>query len=55
LDGLVESGMVIDDDSEHITRLILECDVDKEHPRTELYINILPEESKEETPNGRQD
>ena len=55
LDGLVESGMVIDDDSRHITKLILECAVDKDHPRTELYINILPDESKEETTYGGED
>lgn len=41
LDGLVESGMIIDDDSEHITKLTLECAVDKGYPRTELYITIL--------------
>ena len=43
LDGLVESGMIVDDDCTHITKLTLECGVDKEHPRTELYINILSE------------
>jgi hypothetical protein len=52
LDGLVESGMVVDDDSCHITKLILECAVDKEHPRTELYINILPDELKEGSIDG---
>lgn len=41
LDGLVESGMIIDDDAEHITKLPLECSVDKGCPRTELYITIL--------------
>lgn len=41
LDGLVESGMIIDDDSKHITKLTLECFVDKENPRTELYFTIL--------------
>ena len=41
LDGLVESGMIIDDDSTHITKLTLECGYDKEYPRTELYIKIL--------------
>lgn len=40
-DGLVESGMVVDDDSNHITKLTLECGVDKEHPRTELLIKIM--------------
>lgn len=41
LDGLVESGMVLDDDSEHITKLTLECHTDTKHPRTELHIKIL--------------
>lgn len=38
LDGLVESGMVVDDDCKHITKLILQCDVDTEHPRTEIVV-----------------
>lgn len=41
LDGLTESGMIIDDDSRHITRLTLECYVDKENPRTELTIKLF--------------
>lgn len=41
LDGLTESGMIIDDDSSHITRLTLECYVDKENPRTEITIKLL--------------
>ena len=41
LDGLVEGGMVVDDDSEHITKLTLECATDIKHPRTELHIKIL--------------
>lgn len=41
IDGLVESGMIIDDDSNHITKLTLECGVDKVHPRTELLIKIM--------------
>lgn len=40
LDGLVESGMVVDDDSKHITKLVLECGYDNENPRTELYFKI---------------
>lgn len=40
LDGLVESGMIVDDDSLHITKLKLMCKVDVEHPRTELRIMI---------------
>ena len=41
LDGLVECGMIIDDDSKHIKKLTLECDSDVEHPRTEIIVNIL--------------
>lgn len=40
LDGLVESGMVVDDDSKHITKLVLQCGYDNKHPRTELLFNI---------------
>ena len=40
LDGLVESGMVVDDDCEHITKLTLQCGVDKERPRTELLLTL---------------
>lgn len=43
LDGLVESGMIIDDSYNHITKLVLEAGYDKEHPRTELTIKILDE------------
>lgn len=45
LDGLVESGMVVDDDSRHITKLTLQCGIDKEHPRTELLFIIQEENS----------
>lgn len=38
LDGLVEGGMIVDDDSEHIRKLTLMCLVDVEYPRTELRI-----------------
>jgi len=41
LDGLVVSGMLVDDDSLHVRKLILTCGVDKEHPRTELHIELL--------------
>lgn len=40
LDGLSESGFIVDDDSKHITSLTMECYVDKENPRTEIYIKI---------------
>lgn len=41
LDGLVESGMVVDDDSNHITKLTLMCRTDRDNPRTELIIDII--------------
>ena len=43
LDGFVDSGMIVDDDFRHVNRLILSCDVDKEHPRTELSLRISDE------------
>ena len=41
LDGLVESGMIVDDDSQHMTKLTLECKTDLQNPRTEIHIKIL--------------
>nr|DAV97552.1 MAG TPA: Endodeoxyribonuclease RusA [Caudoviricetes sp.] len=41
LDGFADSGLIIDDDCKHLTKLTLECFVDKENPRTEITINIL--------------
>ena len=41
IDGLVDGGMIVDDDSKHLRKLVLECGVDAEHPRTELYITII--------------
>ena len=40
LDGLVESGFIIDDDSKHVHSITLICGVDREHPRTEICVNI---------------
>ena len=40
IDGLVESGFIIDDDSKCITSLTLECYVDKDDPRTEIIVKI---------------
>lgn len=45
LDGLVDSGMILDDDSKHLSKLILECKKDAERPRTELHIRILNTEN----------
>lgn len=41
LDGLVESGMIEDDSSKHITKLTMTCDYDKFHPRTELVLRMI--------------
>ena len=41
LDGLVESGMIVDDDCLHIQKLILGCGTDKDNPRTELTIKKI--------------
>jgi len=40
LDGLVESGFIVDDDSVHLTRLTLECFVDIKNPRTEITVCV---------------
>lgn len=46
LDGLSESGFIIDDDSKHVTSLTMECYVDKENPRTDIEITINKLEDK---------
>lgn len=43
IDGLVGSGMILDDDSEHLTKLTLECKTDIKNPRTEILIKLLPD------------
>ncbi len=40
LDGFAESGFIVDDDSKHVNSLLLECYVDKDNPRTEIFIKI---------------
>lgn len=47
LDGFVDSGMIVDDDSEHITKLTLACRVDVANPRTELKITYDSREALE--------
>lgn len=46
LDGLSESGLIIDDDGKHLRSLTLKTDYDKERPRTEINIKILDEKEK---------
>ena len=57
IDGLVDSGMIVDDDSKHLTRLTLECGVDVANPRTEIVIrvnDIDDTEIKGDNGNGKQ-
>jgi len=46
-DGLVLSGFVVDDDSEHIQSLTLTCDVDENRPRTEIQVIIEKKENEQ--------
>ncbi len=41
LDGLVESGMLGDDDNSHIEKLTLKCRVDTDNPRTEIEFKLI--------------
>ena len=41
LDGLVTSGMIVDDDSDHVKKLTLMCEIDVNNPRTELKVKII--------------
>lgn len=52
LDGLVESGFIVDDDSEHISKLTMRCFVDTKHPRTVIDVYIK-QDKKEDTTNGK--
>lgn len=47
LDAFTESGFIVDDDSKHLHSLTLQCDYDKDNPRTEIVIKILKGENKE--------
>lgn len=38
IDGLCDSGFVVDDDWRHITKLTLQCGVDEDCPRTEIDV-----------------
>lgn len=40
LDGLCDSGFIIDDDSKHITALTMQCFVDADNPRTEIEVYV---------------
>lgn len=38
LDGFIESGFIVDDDSQHLKSLTLCADYDRNFPRTEIFI-----------------
>ncbi len=40
-DGIVESGLLVDDDAEHLTTLPALFRLDRDHPRVELIIGKL--------------
>lgn len=48
LDGLCESGFIVDDDCNHLSKLTLECFVDSERPRTELIVKVFKTENSYE-------
>lgn len=54
LDGFVESGLLTDDDSKHIRKLSLQCEVDKAHPRTEIRIAKIELEENKENDDGKE-
>ena len=41
LDGMVLSGLILDDDYLHLQSLTLRCVYDKSNPRTEIIITVL--------------
>ena len=48
LDGLVQSGMIDDDDSGHITKITLECATDHDNPRTVIRIVVYEYATQDE-------
>lgn len=40
IDGMVDAGFLVDDDSRHLESLTLKCGVDIERPRTEILVKI---------------
>ena len=52
LDGLVDGGFILDDDSKHLKSLTLQCEYDKLRPRTEIIVtNIKVVENNTKTEN----
>lgn len=51
LDGMTESGFLYDDDGIHLKKLSLSTNYDKDHPRTEILIEILDKENTKDERN----
>lgn len=51
LDGMCESGFIVDDDCAHVRKLTLTCGVDMKHPRT--VIDVYYWNSKEDNEHGK--
>lgn len=47
IDGMCDSGLIVDDDCLHLTKITLMCGTDIDYPRTEIDINFEIEERKE--------
>lgn len=47
IDGLCESGLLVDDDSSHVSSLLLKCFADRNRPRTEIYIKNIELQTEE--------
>ena len=48
IDGLVEAGLIADDDMEHIMSLTLRGGYDKDRPRTEILLKIFEQKEKKD-------
>jgi len=55
LDGLCQSGFIVDDDSTHVTQLTLRCGVDRERPRTEIDVFYWDKEEDSAHGKGQQE
>jgi Holliday junction resolvase RusA-like endonuclease len=45
-DGLVDAGLILDDNSEHLKRHMPDFAIDAEHPRVEMVVKRLSTKSK---------
>ena len=47
LDSFTASGFIVDDDSLHLTKMVLSGGYDKDNPRTEITLRTIEEEQEE--------